>query len=151
MPRPFTVLFDACLWNETVTHDHYMVTREVEWGGTTNHISIAELQPKRLRGKSHTESHEIFEDMRRIAEPQPGQRLAGNQSHHNREWLCCYRDGRNLRRPHWISPALYHRHHGCQRFLHGLGPRTAAPLRSHGRVRRGSEQPQARSCDALRY
>jgi hypothetical protein len=68
MPRPFTVLFDACLWNETVTHDHYMVTREVEWGGTTNHISIAELQPKRLRGKSHTESHEIFEDMRRIAQ-----------------------------------------------------------------------------------
>jgi len=67
MTKPLNVLLDTCLWNESVTHDYYMVRREIQRGGTKHYISIAELQPRRLRGKTLAQSHEIFEAMRNVA------------------------------------------------------------------------------------
>jgi hypothetical protein len=67
MKRPLKVLFDACLWNETVTRDYYMVRKDIDWGGRNHHIAIAELQPRKLRGKNLAGSSEIFEAMKNVA------------------------------------------------------------------------------------
>ena len=29
--KPFKVLFDTSLWNETVVREYYMVSKEIEW------------------------------------------------------------------------------------------------------------------------
>ena len=62
-------LFDACLWHETVTHEYYMVPREIEWPkGHINVSHVAELKPRMLRRKTLRESGEVFEAMQYVAE-----------------------------------------------------------------------------------
>jgi hypothetical protein len=66
--RPHKVLFDSCLWHEAVTHEYYMVPRQIEWPkGHLNVSHVAELKPRILRRKTLRESSEIFEAMQYVA------------------------------------------------------------------------------------
>jgi len=68
-PKPFRVLFDSSLWNESVTHGYYFVPKEIQWGGHKIQSSnYAELQGRILRRKTAKESKEIFLAMRLIAQ-----------------------------------------------------------------------------------
>jgi|SRR5208282_597557 hypothetical protein len=66
MTTPLKALLDASIWNEVVTHDHYVVRKNIRRGGTTQFVSV-ELQPRILRGKTAAASREIFEAMSKVA------------------------------------------------------------------------------------